>query len=131
MKFSILPLIALAISQVAATPAPNPIADAVSDAEPTVYNPPAEFDLDIRALEKRAVSGTVVVDGLRYRTCPRTSCAAIGQYAKGTKISINCYTRTDTTVVDGDAGWAKLTNGYYVAMAFGHYISWSAPIPAC
>ena len=103
MKFSILPLIALAISQVAATPAPNPVADAVSDSEPTFYNARAVLDLDARTLEKRAISGTVLVDGLRYRTCPRTSCAAIGQYPKGTKISINCYTRKDTTVIDGDA----------------------------
>lgn len=102
MKFSILPLIALAISQVAATPAPNPVADAAAS-EPTVYTPPAEFDLDTRALEKRAITGTVMVDGLRYRICPRTNCAALGQFAKGTKISINCYTRTDTTVIDGDA----------------------------
>jgi len=54
-------------------------------------------------MEKRAVVGaTVLVDGLRYRTCPKTSCTAPGQYAKGTKIKLSCYTRTDTTTVNGD-----------------------------
>ncbi|KAL0566922.1 hypothetical protein V5O48_015076 [Marasmius crinis-equi] len=92
--------------------------------ERTVYVGPA--DPEIRSLEKRAISGTVLVDGLRYRACPRTSCAAPGQYPKGTKISIVCYTRDDTTVVNGDPGWAKLTNGYWVALSFGQYVSWSS-----
>ena len=44
-------------------------------------------------MEKRAiVDATVLVDGLRYRTCPKTSCSAPGQYAKGTKIKLSCYT---------------------------------------
>ena len=55
-----------------------------------------------RELDKRAITGTVLVDGLRYRTCPRTSCTAVGQYPKGATISIVCYTGTDTTVVNGD-----------------------------
>jgi hypothetical protein len=98
-----------------------------------------------RDLEKRAaVSGKVLVDGLRYRTCPKSSCTAVGQYAKGTKISIKCLTRIGTTVENGDPyvsarvintrfqlmmntlrGWAKLTNGYWVAMGYGKYITWS------
>jgi hypothetical protein len=54
-------------------------------------------------IEKRAVvSATVKVDGLRYRTCPKTSCDAPGQYAKGTKIKLSCYTRDGTTTVNGD-----------------------------
>ena len=60
-------------------------------------------DLGARDLEKRDVSGTVLADGLRYRTCPRTSCAAIGQYPSGTPIEIQCYTRDNTTVERGDA----------------------------
>lgn len=59
--------------------------------------------VEARDLEKRAVSGTVLVDGLRYRTCPKTSCTAVGQYPKGKKISISCLTRRGTTVVNGDA----------------------------
>lgn len=56
-----------------------------------------------RNLEKRYVAGKVVADGLRYRKCPRTSCTAVGQYAAGTPIEIQCFTRTDTTVENGDA----------------------------
>lgn len=54
-------------------------------------------------LDKRYVAGRVVVDGLRYRKCPRTSCTAVGQYAAGTPIQIQCYTRTGTTVENGDS----------------------------
>jgi hypothetical protein len=54
-------------------------------------------------IEKRAiVDAVVVVDGLRYRTCPKTSCTAVGQYPKGTKIKLSCYTRDGTTTVNGD-----------------------------
>lgn len=62
----------------------------------------AEPDAEFGIIEKRAVTGTVKVDGLRYRTCPRTSCTAIGQYPKGKKISLKCYTRVNTTPVNGD-----------------------------
>lgn len=53
-------------------------------------------------LEKRANAATVKVDGLRYRTCPKTSCSAPGQYPKGTKISLQCYTRDNTETINGD-----------------------------
>jgi hypothetical protein len=54
-------------------------------------------------IEKRAiVDAVVVVDGLRYRTCPKTSCTAVGQYPKGTRIKLSCYTRDGTTTVNGD-----------------------------
>lgn len=54
-------------------------------------------------MEKRAaVSATVKVDGLRYRNCPKTSCSAPGQFAKGTKISLSCYTRDNTETINGD-----------------------------
>ena len=52
--------------------------------------------------KRAAVSATVKVDGLRYRTCPKTSCSAPGQFAKGTKISLSCYTRDNTETVNGD-----------------------------
>jgi hypothetical protein len=61
-----------------------------------------QADVESRTLEKRAVTGTVRVDGLRSRTCPRTSCTAVGQYAKGAHISLSCYTRVNTTPVNGD-----------------------------
>ncbi|KAF8801956.1 hypothetical protein BYT27DRAFT_6781840 [Phlegmacium glaucopus] len=125
MKFSLVPLIALALTttSVMALPEPAPAA-----AEPTIYTPP----VDTRALEKRAiVIGTVEVDGLKHRSCPRTTCTANGQYAIGTHISIVCFTRTDTTVVNGDAGWAKLTTGDWVALSFGQFVSWSGSILPC
>lgn len=61
-----------------------------------------DTDVPVATLEKRAVGGTVQVDGLRYRKCPRKSCEAVGQYAKGTRISLVCYTRDGTTSVEGD-----------------------------
>jgi hypothetical protein len=70
---------------------------------------------DAAKIEKRAVVGTVAVDGLRYRTCPRTSCTAVGQYARGTRITLVCFVDSGTTVVNGDPRWARLSNGYYVA----------------
>ncbi|KAF8801968.1 hypothetical protein BYT27DRAFT_7113990 [Phlegmacium glaucopus] len=124
MKFSLVPLIALVLTSTSVMALPEP---APAAAEPTFYTPP----VGRRTLEKRTISGTVEVNGLRHRSCPRTSCTANGQYARGTHIDIVCYTRTDTTVVDGDAGWAKLTNGDWVALAFGHDVSWSGGIPLC
>lgn len=74
---------------------------AVLGQEPTFVGMQPQVRRD-ESLEKRSVSGTVVVDGLHYRTCPRTSCPAIGQYAKGTHLDLICYTRDNTTPVDGD-----------------------------
>ncbi|KAG7087642.1 hypothetical protein E1B28_013590 [Marasmius oreades] len=99
--------------------------------EPTFYLGKSSATDTEPALEKRTNSGVVRTDGLRYRTCPRTSCTAIGQYAINTRVQLVCYTRTDTTVVNGDAGWAKLTNGYWVALASGTYVSWSGSLPHC
>ena len=82
MKFSLVPVLAL----VAALPAlalPEPVAA------------PVEF-------EKRDVSGVVTGDGVRYRNCPRTSCTAMGQYSRGTHISIQCYTDDNTSVISGN-----------------------------
>lgn len=98
MKFTIGPLLAVAAAFPAILALPEP-APAVAAPEATVYTAPILG----RNLEKRTNAGVVQVDGLRYRTCPRTSCTAIGQYAIGTHITITCYTRTDTTVVNGDA----------------------------
>lgn len=106
-----------------------------------------------QSLEKRAVSATVIVDGLRYRTCPKTSCSAPGQFAKGTKISLQCYTRDNTETINGDKyvsllncvkvgevvadqtyadvcrGWAKIASGTgkgnWVALAYAKYVTWS------
>jgi hypothetical protein len=90
MKFTALALAALL-----------PAAVLAEDASAT--NHPDFPVLEVRDIEKRDVSGRVLVDGLRYRTCPRTSCSAVGQYAAGTAIKIKCFTRSGTTVVNGDA----------------------------
>ncbi|KAF8805538.1 hypothetical protein BYT27DRAFT_7033047, partial [Phlegmacium glaucopus] len=76
-------------------------------------------------------SGKVEVDGLRYRRRPNVGSDAIGQYPIGTKIGITGFTREGTTVVKGDARWARLSNGYWVALANGKYVSWSGSIPQC
>jgi len=100
MKLSLVPILAL----VAALPVlalPEPVAaPAAERPAPTVYpGPPVK----VRELEKRDIDGVVKVDGLRYRTCPRTSCTAVGQYSIGTPITMKCYTVENTTVVNGDA----------------------------
>jgi len=64
--------------------------------------PAAVADIDSPALEKRFVTGTVLTDGLRYRTCPRIACAADGQFPIGTQINIRCFEDTNTTPVEGD-----------------------------
>lgn len=90
MKFSIFALAALL-----------PAMALTQDAQAT--NHPDFPSVEARSLEKRYVSGRVVADGLRYRKCPRTSCTAVGQYAAGTAIQIQCFTRSGTTVENGDA----------------------------
>ena len=98
MKLSLVSILAL----VAALPAlalPEPVAASAAELPaPTFYAP-----VEIRELEKRDTAGVVKVDLLNYRTCPLTSCPAVGQYPKGTQITIECYTRDNTTVVNGDA----------------------------
>ncbi|PVH81877.1 hypothetical protein DL98DRAFT_514254 [Cadophora sp. DSE1049] len=125
MKFTTIAIAAILPFLAVAAPAP-------ADAEPTV-DPVKSIERDVETsnIGKRSVSATVRVDGLRYRTCPKTSCTAVGQYAKGTKITLVCYTRVGTTTVNGDKGWAKLPSGYWVAMANGEYVGWSGSIYAC
>jgi hypothetical protein len=54
------------------------------------------------ALGERAITGTVDADALKYRRCPRTSCDAVGQYPRGTRVTMECFTTTSTTTVNGD-----------------------------
>lgn len=87
MKLSLVPVLAL----VAALPAlalPGPVVAPVAE---------------VRDVEKRDVTGVVTDEGLRYRTCPTTSCTTVGQFAQGTHISIECYTDIDTSVIYGEA----------------------------
>jgi hypothetical protein len=60
-------------------------------------------DVGSPILEKRAITGTVDADALKYRRCPRTSCDAVGQYSRGTRVSMQCFTTASTTTVNGDS----------------------------
>jgi hypothetical protein len=78
--------------------------------EPTVALESRIVARNPSVLEKRAVSATVRVDGLRHRTCPKTSCDAPGQYPINKKITLTCYTRDGTTTENGDKyGTSQLT----------------------
>ncbi|GJJ06935.1 hypothetical protein Clacol_001131 [Clathrus columnatus] len=79
-------------------------------------------------IDKQSVTATVTATALLYRTCPQTSCTAVGQYSEGTEVTIECETDSDTTTVEGDPFWARLANGYYAA---DFYLDWSGSIPAC
>ncbi|EMD85406.1 hypothetical protein COCC4DRAFT_66427 [Bipolaris maydis ATCC 48331] len=94
---------------------------------------PVLQDIKARSLEKRAITGTVTADALKHRQCPRTSCTADGQFSRGTRIQIRCYTDTDTTVVSGNPFWGKLqasgvANNNWVSL---YYVTWSGGIPQC
>ncbi|KAL1991493.1 hypothetical protein VTN49DRAFT_4801 [Thermomyces lanuginosus] len=128
MKLSSVFLAALA--PIAAFALPSPVEEAAAAAtQPS--SPEPKFDTGSNTIEKRASRAVVVADGLRYRTCPRTSCTAVGQYARGTEVTLRCYTREGTTVVNGDAGWGKLDNGYWVALSNGDYVYWYSPLYPC
>lgn len=95
MKFTALALAALLPFTTFAAPTAAPAGDLLFDDTPSSSS-------SSLPLQKRAITGTVTADALKYRRCPRTSCDAVGQYSRGTHISINCYTDTDTTVVSGN-----------------------------
>lgn len=46
---------------------------------------------------------TVLINGLRARTCARRSCKATDWFAKGSEIRVNCHTDKDAESIDGDA----------------------------
>ena len=47
-------------------------------------------DLEDRAVKSCTLKTTTA---LKYRKCPKTSCTAVGQYAKGAKVKVSCVTR--------------------------------------
>ncbi|KAH8586960.1 hypothetical protein B0O99DRAFT_694992 [Bisporella sp. PMI_857] len=57
----------------------------------------------------------VVASAVKYRTCPSTSCTAVGQYPKGKVVDVV------KTPLDDIPAWLRLTNGYYV------YSYWCLP----
>lgn len=85
MRLSLVPVLALIVG-LPALALPGPLAAPVAE---------------VRDFEKRDVIGVVTGDGLRYRTCPRITCTAMGQFAEGTQISIKCVTDIDTSVING------------------------------
>lgn len=114
MKLSTLFLSAFVPLAVFAHPVAEEAATAVvgeADTSPTLAFAP---ESDVNELEKRWDTDAVVkVDGLRYRKCPRTSCTAVGQYSKGTRLKLKCFTDKNTTPVNGDPfvspkSWTRL-----------------------
>jgi len=100
-------------------PAPEAIADPTTDiAALTAAKAlvPKDAEPGTKILEVRSALCTIVTDGVRYRTCPRTSCPAVGQYPKGTVLTFICY-KTRTTV-NGNSIWDKASEGYYSADAY-------------
>ena len=90
MKFSDIPLFAL----LSAIPA------ALALSEP-VAAPAGEVPVP-RNLAKR-YNAVAKVD-LTYRICPRarSDCRAVGQFVNGTYITLDCYTKDNTTPVNDD-----------------------------
>ncbi|KAH9209476.1 hypothetical protein DL95DRAFT_394323 [Leptodontidium sp. 2 PMI_412] len=50
----------------------------------------------------------VVATAVKYRTCPSTSCTAVGQYPNGKVLDVV------KTPLNDIPAWLKLRNGYYV-----------------
>lgn len=55
----------------------------------------------LATLERRACTAKTTAT-VKYRTCGKTSCTAVGQYAKGTKVTIKCFVTGE--VVHGPYG---------------------------
>jgi hypothetical protein len=101
MKFTLFSLVALACASSAlATPSPVAAEDSVILKKAAI----GTYAAEARNIDERAaasVTGTVTASALKYHTCSKTSCAAVGQFPVGTKITIICRTDTSTTVVEG------------------------------
>ncbi|KFX96132.1 hypothetical protein O988_05468 [Pseudogymnoascus sp. VKM F-3808] len=68
----------------------------------------------MNSIAERATDYCIVsTDGVRYRTCAKTSCTAIGQYNKGTKLHIAGSAVGES--INGKIIWWKLDNGYYIS----------------
>jgi len=101
MKLSLVPILAL-IAALPVLALPEPVAAPVAELPaPTVFSgPPVKAS---EANRKRDNAGVVQKAKLGYHKCPRNSCQTMGSYTKGTHITIKCYTRDHTSVVNGDA----------------------------
>lgn len=86
MRFSTLLALGLLIAALAAPSAnPNPEADAIL-AKSEIVAGSTESAIEARAAVYFNVC-IVTASALKYRTCASTSCAAVGQYAKGKKLN--------------------------------------------
>ncbi|KAJ7599639.1 hypothetical protein C8J56DRAFT_1037213 [Mycena floridula] len=115
MKFNLVKLIPFFIA-VAAVPAPEP--------EPAAAVNRLGESVDAAA----AITCTITGNLVRYRTCPKTSCTALGEYPINTKVSLLCY--TSGTVVNGDQFWDKTSAGHYVSEYYVDF-SCASQLPPC
>ena len=102
MKLSVIPLFFLLSAISSAMALPEPVAaPAVAAAAPA---PTLWSRAKSRELAKRDNAAIVLVEEINYRVCPRTThdCPALGHYANGTRLVLHCYTRDDTTPINGD-----------------------------
>ncbi|TFK69993.1 hypothetical protein BDN72DRAFT_959122 [Pluteus cervinus] len=89
----------------------------------------AELDAHspLEELAPSSVTGTINASALKYLLCPRTTgCTAMGQYSRGTVVTIQCRTNVNTSSVEGWPWWDKLANGYWAA---DYYIDWTGGTP--
>ena len=94
MRFT--PLVLATFLPIAALATPVPVEWDGTDITPATED----------ALVKRAnIVGTVDADELKYRRCPRVidACEAVGEYPRGHRITMVCFTTSATTTVHGDA----------------------------
>ncbi|KAF9522168.1 hypothetical protein CPB83DRAFT_864860 [Crepidotus variabilis] len=73
----------------------------------------------------QTVTGTVTASALLCKSCPKTSCTSVRQYAKGTKITINCYKTGDS--VEGWNWWDYTKEKCYVSDT---YVDWTSSAPS-
>ncbi|KAF9041396.1 hypothetical protein BJ165DRAFT_1530126 [Panaeolus papilionaceus] len=129
MKFTSAAFIAAAIASIspAIFAAPSPAAT-IKDG--LLFSGRAIEERDVELVKRNA--GRVEVDGLRYRRCPRTSrdCPALGQYPIYTPVNVICFREHQTTVVDGNPWWVRISTGNYLALGSG-FVSWQGGIPQC
>jgi len=100
MKLSLVPILALVAALPALALGPKP----AELPAPTFYSGPPIEAREVEEDNQGVFTGTVKADLLNYRPCPSIdNCKSVGQYRKGTRITIECFTRDNTSVVNGDA----------------------------
>ena len=90
MKFSLISLIALALTSTSVMALPV--------VDPTVDTAPVAK----RAAAVETNSGKIIKDVPKGRKFPRSDAASVGHYERGEHIDILCFTMVNTTPVNGD-----------------------------